>query len=73
MNTKEYFSALFDFRRLFKARNMPYINIVLFLSFAASGYIAYFFRQAPPERSLYVGLGFTVILPIYLFMLKMRK
>lgn len=70
---KSYLSALFDFRKLVKARNLPYINIMLFLSFACAGYIEYFFREAPPERSLFVGLGFTVILALYLFMLKLRK
>jgi hypothetical protein len=70
---KNYLLALFDFRKLIKPQNFPYVNIVLFLAFAATGYIEYFYRQAPPERSLYLGLGFTMILGLYLFMLKLRK
>lgn len=54
-------------------RRIALINLFLFTIFALTGYVEYFFRHAPPERSLSMGVAFTVILLLYLFLLQHRK
>lgn len=49
------------------------LNIFLFSTFAIYGYLQYYFRQAPPERSLHIGIAFTIILPFYIFLVKQRS
>lgn len=70
---KDYLKHLFDFRRLLQARNLPFFNLVLFVSVALSGYLQYFLRQAPPEKSLWVGVAFTVITGLYLLVIRQRE
>lgn len=48
-------------------------NTVLFVFFATYGYYQYFILSAPPERSLSVGIAFTLILVLYQFLLRHRK
>lgn len=48
-------------------------NTVLFVFFATYGYYHYFVYSAPPERSLSVGIAFTVILVLYQWLLRHRK
>ncbi len=69
---KDYLSRLLDFKALWRAENLKYFNLVLFISCALNGYFQYFFRQVPAEKSLTVGLGFTAITGFYLILLKLR-
>jgi hypothetical protein len=69
---KDYLKRLLDFQGLFRAENIKYFNLILFISCALNGYFQYFFRQIPPEKSLVIGLGFTAITGFYLILLKLR-
>lgn len=60
-------------RRIWLASRLQMLNLVLFTSTAIMGYLQYFLHGAPPERSLYVGIGFTVILVLYLFIVNRRR
>ncbi|MGV3523798.1 MAG: hypothetical protein ACO1RX_06205 [Candidatus Sericytochromatia bacterium] len=55
------------------ARRVESFNVVLFVFFALAGYVQYFMHDSPPERSLYLGLAFTVILVLYMFLLQHRR
>ncbi|PIQ23706.1 hypothetical protein COW36_20200 [bacterium (Candidatus Blackallbacteria) CG17_big_fil_post_rev_8_21_14_2_50_48_46] len=70
---KDYLKHLFDFRNLFQPQKFKYINMLLFTSIAFNGYLQYFFRHVEAERSLYPGIGFTLILILYLFMVWHRE
>jgi hypothetical protein len=48
-------------------------NTVLFVFFATYGYYQYFIYDAPPERSLSVGIAFTLIVVLYQVLLRQRK
>ena len=48
-------------------------NTVLFVFFATHGYYQYFILKAPPERSLSVGIAFSIILVLYRWLLSQRK
>lgn len=52
---------------------MSTLNTILFIFFATYGYYQYFAYGAPVERSLVVGIAFTFILVLYLFLLKHRR
>ncbi len=52
---------------------MTSLNTILFVFIAVSGYYQYFMYGTPPEQSLWVGIGFTLILALYLYMLKKRR
>lgn len=49
------------------------LNTVMFVFFATFGYYQYFFLKAPAERSLVVGIAFTLILILYQWLLRQRK
>ena len=60
-------------RRIWLATRLQMFNLVLFTFTALLGYVQYFVHGAPVERSLYVGLAFTVILVLYAWVIKRRK
>lgn len=49
------------------------INIFLFSLFASTGYLQYFLHGAPPERSLWIGIAFTLIVILYAMMIKFQR
>lgn len=59
--------------RSWLASRIEMLNIVLFTFFAILGYVQYFFRHAPAANSLSMGIGFTAILLLYLFMVRHRQ
>lgn len=58
--------------RSWLASRMEMLNIALFTFFAILGYVQYFVRQAPASNSLAMGIGFSLILGLYLMMLRVR-
>lgn len=60
-------------RRIWLATRLQMFNLVLFTFTALLGYVQYFGHGAPIERSLYVGIAFTVILVLYAWVIKRRK
>jgi len=54
-------------------QRLPLLNISLFVVFAMSGYVQYFLHGSPPEQSLWIGIAFTLILVIYLYLLHHRQ
>lgn len=58
--------------RSWLASRMEMLNIALFTFFAILGYVQYFVRQAPAGNSLAMGIGFTLILGLYLILLRAR-
>lgn len=54
------------------ASRMEMLNVTLFTFFAILGYVQYFVHRAPAANSLVLGVGFTVILALYLFLLRHR-
>lgn len=49
------------------------LNTVLFVFFATYGYYQYYIHGAPAERSLSVGIAFSIILVLYQLLLHQRK
>lgn len=49
------------------------MNLFLFTMLACSGYVQYFWQGEPAYPSLWVGNGFTLILILYVYLVKQRK
>lgn len=49
------------------------LNLFLFTLLASTGYVQYFWEGAPAYPSLWVGIGFTLILILYIYLVKQRK
>jgi len=60
-------------KRIALKRRAVLVNLFLFSTFAIYGYLQYFMRQAPPERSLHIGIAFSIILPLYILLVKQRE
>ena len=48
-------------------------NLFLFTILACTGYVQYFLNGVPAHQSLYVGIGFTLILMLYVYLVQLRK
>lgn len=56
---------------LVSRQRLPLLNISIFIVAATSGYVAYFIHGIP--SSLTLGIAFTVILVLYIYLLEQRS
>ncbi len=60
-------------RRVWLASRLQMLNLTMFTFFAILSFVQYFLHQAPVLSSLVPGIGFTVILALYIYILSLRR